>query len=109
MIEGRQNSILFLIMTLVLAVGSNLAQYFYGGHMFGGLSGVVYGLLGYIWIQGKLDTGSGLFVQPSTVVMMIIWFFFCFTPWAGAIANGAHAAGLLMGIAWGWLCSLRHR
>jgi GlpG protein len=109
MIEGRQNSVLFLVMTLVLAVGSNLAQYFYGGPMFGGLSGVVYGLLGYIWIRGKLDPGSGLFVQPSTVVMMIIWFFFCFTPWAGAIANGAHTAGLLMGMAWGWLSSLRHR
>lgn len=109
MIEGRQNPWLFLALVIVLAAGSNYAQFLFSGPRFGGMSGVVYGLLGYIWIRGKLDPGSGLFVHPSTVSMMIIWFFFCFTPWAGAIANGAHAAGLVMGMAWGWFSSLKYR
>jgi GlpG protein len=110
MIEGRQNSLLFVALTLFLAVGSNLAQYYYGGPAFGGMSGVVYGLLGYVWIRSKLDPGSGLFVHPTTVTIMIIWFFICMTPWSGAaVANGAHAGGLLIGLAWGWLSSLKHR
>jgi len=80
-----------------------------GGPNFGGMSGVVYGLLGYIWIRGKLDPGSGLFLHRETVIMMIVWFFLCFTGWVGDIANGAHAGGLLIGMACGWLSSLKHR
>jgi membrane associated rhomboid family serine protease len=41
--------------------------------------------------------------------MMIIWFFVCFTPIMPHVANAAHAVGLVMGIAWGYLSSLRHR
>jgi membrane associated rhomboid family serine protease len=109
MIEGRQKSWLLAIMVLAMAVVSNLAQFFAGGPLFGGMSGVVYGLFGYIWIRGKFDPGSGLYLHPTTVTMMIIWFFACFTGLVGDIANAAHAAGLVMGIMWGWLSSLRHR
>jgi GlpG protein len=73
------------------------------------MSGVIYGLLGYVWLRGKFDPASGLFLHPSTVTMMIIWFFACFTRWLGPIGNWAHAAGLVMGMAWGYLSSLRHR
>jgi len=132
MIEGRQNSVIFVVLVLVIAAGSNLAQYYFGGYLeghteqayghvyhyggpnFGGMSGVVYGLMGYIWIRGKRDRASGLYLHPSTVTMMIIWFIFCFTPlstWAlgSHVANGAHAGGLLIGMAWGWLSSLKYR
>ena len=130
MIEGRQNTLYLLALVLVIAIGSNLTQFYLGGYLsghpihhlghvvgyggpnFGGMSGVVYGLMGYIWIRGKRDPGSGLFLHPSTVSMMIIWFFFCMTPWAAAaigssVANGAHAGGLIIGMLWGWLASLR--
>jgi GlpG protein len=116
MIEGRQSSWLLAIMVLAIAVVSNLAQFYYGGphfHQggpdFGGMSGVVYGLLGYIWIRGKFDPGSGLYLHSYTVAMMIIWFVACFTPLIPHVANGTHAAGLAMGMAWGYLSSLRYR
>jgi GlpG protein len=116
MIENRQGSWLLALLVLVIAVGSNLAQFYYGGPglraggpEFGGMSGVVYGLLGYIWIRGKFDPGSGLFLHSYTVTMMIIWFFACFTPLIPHVANGTHAAGLVMGMAWGYLSSLRYR
>ena len=110
MIEGRQSSTYLLVLILVIAAGSNLAQ-FYFGHApnFGGMSGVVYGLLGYIWIRGKFDPASGLFLHPSTVTMMLIWLVACFSGILGPIANYAHLAGLLMGAAWGYLASLRYR
>jgi membrane associated rhomboid family serine protease len=41
--------------------------------------------------------------------MMIIWFFACFTPLIPHIANATHAAGLALGLAWGYLSSLRYR
>jgi GlpG protein len=109
MIEARQSSWLLAILVLVIAVCSNLAQFYYGGPAFGGMSGVVYGLFGYIWMRGKFDPGSGLYLHPTTVTMMIIWFVACFTPIIPHIANATHAAGLALGLAWGYLSSLRHR
>ena len=109
MIEARQSSWLLVVMVLVIAVGSNLAQFWLSGPIFGGLSGVVYGLLGYIWMRGKFDPGSGLFLHPTTVTMMIIWFVLCFTPIVPHVANGTHAVGLAIGVAWGYLSSLRYR
>ena len=109
MIEGRQSWWLLAILVVVIAACSNLAQFYYGGPMFGGMSGVVYGLLGYVWMRGKFDPGSGLYLHPSTVTMMIIWFFACFTPIIPNVANATHTVGLVMGMAWGYLASLRYR
>jgi GlpG protein len=107
MIEGRQGSLQLAVLVLVLAGCSDFGQYYVSGPIFGGMSGVVYGLLGYIWIRGKFDPGSGLFLHPSTVNMMLIWFVLCFTGFLGPVANTAHAVGLVLGIAWGYLASLR--
>jgi GlpG protein len=116
MIEGRQSTWQLALLVLVIAPCSNLAQFYlggphlhYGGPVFGGMSGVVYGLLGYIWMRGKFDPGSGLFLHSYTVTMMIIWFVACFTPLVPHVANGTHAAGLVIGLAWGYLSSLRYR
>ncbi len=109
MIEGRQSVRVLAILVLAIAVCSNLGQFWFAGPVFGGMSGVVYGLLGYVWMRGKFDPASGLYVQPLTVTMMLIWFFACFTPIVPQVANGTHAIGLVMGIAWGYLSSLRYR
>jgi GlpG protein len=103
MIEARRSSWKLLILTLVLAGTSNVAQYLQSGPSFGGLSGVVYGLLGYIWMQGKFNPASGLALHPQTVTMMIVWFFLCLTGVIGHVANTAHAVGLAVGIVWGYL------
>jgi GlpG protein len=109
MIEARQGPLLLGILVLVIGICSNVGQYYMSGPIFGGMSGVIYGLLGYVWIRGKFDPGSGLFLHPTTVTMMLIWFVLCYTPLLGHIANTAHAVGLVMGVAWGYLSSLAHR
>jgi GlpG protein len=109
MIEDRQNTWLLGWLVLVIGICSNVAQFYYGGPDFGGMSGVVYGLLGYIWIRGKFDPGSGLYLHSYTVTMMILWFAACFTPLIPHVANAAHAAGLVIGMVWGYLSSLRYR
>jgi GlpG protein len=108
MIEGRQSTLQLLLLVLVIAVCSNLAQFYLAGPGFGGMSGVVYGLFGYICIRGKFDPGSGLLLHPTNVTLMIIWFFLCLIHVIPHVANGAHGAGLVVGMAWGYLSSLRY-
>ena len=103
MIEKRQNTWILALLVLVIAAASNLGQYAVSGPRFGGMSGVVYGLLGYIWIRGKFDPFSGLFLHRQTVVMMIVWFFVCLSGLIGNIANTAHGVGLVIGIVWGFI------
>ncbi len=108
MIEDRQSKALMGRLVLFLAIGSNLVQWtITGSARFGGMSGVVYGLIGYMWMRGKFDPSCGLRLDQQTVVMSVIWFVVCFTGWVGPIANGAHAGGLVMGMIWGWLASRR--
>ncbi len=101
-VERRHNSIYLAIMFFVIAVTSNTAQYFVGGPYFGGMSGVVYGMLGYLWFRGKFDPNFGLELNPFVIQMMMFWFILCFTGVFGNIANGAHAVGLGVGAAWGY-------
>ncbi|MHC4521265.1 MAG: rhomboid family intramembrane serine protease [Planctomycetota bacterium] len=102
MIEARKSPWLLLTLVLVIAAVSNVAQYMVDGPSFGGMSGVVYGLLGYVWIQGKFNPASGLSLHTQTVTMMIVWFFLCLSGFMGQIANTAHAVGAVVGIAWGY-------
>ncbi|MFC1498211.1 rhomboid family intramembrane serine protease [Verrucomicrobiota bacterium] len=101
-IAKKHGALFLLIMVLVLGISSNLGQLFVKGPGFGGMSGVVYGLLGYIWIRSKVDPFSGFFISRHVVIMMIAWFFLCLTGKVGNIANMAHAVGLGGGMLWGY-------
>ena len=109
MVEARQSSGMLVLLVAAFAAISNFAQFLLHGGGFGGMSGVNYALIGYIWIRGKFDPGSGLYLHPSTVVYMIVWFFVCLIGFMGPVANTAHAAGMIAGMAWGYLSSLRYR
>jgi GlpG protein len=107
MIESRFGPRYLISFIVAVALFSNVAQYVVKGPIFGGMSGVVYGLFGFIWIRGRTDPNSGLFLHPTTVTMMIIWFFLCFTGLVGNIANIVHTTGLGIGMFWGWLSGSR--
>jgi GlpG protein len=103
MIEDRQSALFLLGFIVVSAILSNLAQYFSFrvDVIFGGMSGVVYALAGYIWIRGKYNPGSGLYLDPQSVIILIVWLVVCFTGITGHVANAAHLAGLIVGMVWG--------
>jgi len=88
---------------MAIASSSNMAQYFVSGPSFGGMSGVVYGLFGYVWMQSKYNPASGFILDKQIVTMMIAWFFLCLSGFAGPIANTAHGVGLLAGMAIGYV------
>jgi len=105
MVEDRKGSLFLAIFILIVSGSSNWAQYLVSSPAFGGMSGVVYGLLGYMWMKGKYDPASRLALHKTTVVMMIGWYFLCLIGIIPNIANMAHTVGLVVGIAWGYLTS----
>jgi GlpG protein len=87
----------FLGLVLLISAPANAAQFLSHGPLFGGMSGVVYGLLAYIWVRSKLDPFCGLQLHPTMVTIMAIWFVLCLTGVMGPIANVVHAVGLGVG------------
>ncbi len=105
MIEARKGTWMLLLMVLVLAATSNVGEYLASGPRFGGMSGVVFGLLGYVWMQGRYNPTGGLAVHAQTVTMMIVWFFLGVSGVISHIANTAHAVGAIVGIVWGFVAA----
>ncbi len=102
-IERKRGHAFLVGFVLLAGVVSNVAQYtIVGSPFFGGMSGVVYGLLGYMWMSGRRNPESGLVLNQQTVVMMFAWFVLCWTGLLGPIANWGHTVGLVIGIAWGY-------
>jgi GlpG protein len=71
------------------------------------MSGVVYGLFGYVWMKARFQPELGLGIGPQTITILMIWFFLCMTPWfqsliGSGVANMAHASGLLAGMLIGY-------
>lgn len=100
-LERRSGSWLLLGLVLLTDVGSVLAQYMWSGPRFGGMSGVVYGIFGYVWIRGRTDEDFGIGIPGQTVTIMLIWLVGCMTGLLGPVANAAHVAGLVIGMACG--------
>jgi GlpG protein len=112
-IEKRKGSLFLVLFVLVTAILSNLAEYkITGNNEFGGMSGVNYGLFGYIWIKSIFDPGDGLYIDQINVVILMAWFFICFAIGDNAqigdnarigFANWAHTGGLVSGSAWAYI------
>ena len=108
-IEVRQGSGQLLGLTLLFSAVSNYAQYWYSGpSLFGGLSGVLYALLGHCWIYQMLAPNPIYRLPRGVLVMMLVWLLLCISGLIsllgfGAIANGAHVGGLIIGCATGLL------
>ena len=96
--------ILFVLLT---GAASNIAQFYVSGPAFGGMSGVVYALLGYVWMQSKFNPWSPFVLHKVTVQMMLIWLVLGFTGIIGGMANFAHLGGLAAGVAWGYIDARR--
>ena len=96
--------------TLLFGVAGVITELYWSQAPAVGLSGVVYGLLGYLYFRGKYDPGFPSRLSHQTMLWMMAWFVLCFVP-GFRVANGAHTAGLVLGSLWGYLASgdLRRR
>ena len=112
-IEARQGALMLLGLSLLFSVVASLAQYLFGGvGIAGGLSGVLYGLLGHCWLFQKLAPSPAYRLPPGVVGLMLVWLLLCLSGVFAAlvsIANAAHVAGLLAGCVSGILGGLLAR
>tara|TARA_B100000787_G_scaffold4980_1_gene3742 strand:- start:481 stop:1086 length:606 start_codon:yes stop_codon:yes gene_type:complete len=103
-LDGRG---IFLFIFIVCSVASNVGQFLWTQqYLFGGLSGGVYGLLGYCFII-ELDGNKGRYGFPEALYLfMFIWLAVGFTGILsffgfGNVANTAHLVGMIAGFVLG--------
>jgi GlpG protein len=103
-VELRQGPWQLLLIVVLIGVGSNIAQAaFAGPNIFGGMSGVDYGLLGYCWLWGWVRKDPVLHVPKAVMIAMVAIMLLSMTgitEFMGgpAVANAAHVGGLVMGL-----------
>lgn len=108
--ERIQGTPKFALFVLMLAVFPNLLQglspeWMRGSPNFVGISGVVYGLFGYIWIRSTLHPEMGIVIPMPMVVIFVGMIIFglavgiseAIPGWR--LADLCHLGGLLVGIA----------
>jgi GlpG protein len=111
-IENRRGSVMFAVLVVALAIASNVGQ---AAEMqlrehfgrFGGLSGVGYGLFGYMLVKVRFDNAERYLLSPGTTFLLLLWFTICiaaeFPPLDQMLgfsaANSAHAVGFFLGMA----------
>lgn len=97
--DGRSRLLVLFVVTSVL---SNGLQYIVSGPLFGGLSGVVYGILGYCWLSQRRVPRFQF--PPALITFAVAWMVIGFTPLPeilglGRMANEAHLGGFVAGLA----------
>jgi GlpG protein len=116
-IERQLGSIIWSVGVLIIAVMSNVLQYEISGYpLFGGLSGVVYGVIGFAWLLPLLNKRWPIIISKQLMIFFIVWLAVGYTPFPemlglGSIANTAHSIGLLTGLVLGvvyWIAT-KHR
>ena len=100
-IEASRGTLTLAFLVLVIGCTSNYAQYLGDGAGFGGMSGVVFGLFGYVLLMARFAPSAGMVMIPSNAVFVLVWFVVCLTGAVGPIANWAHGIGLVLGVAFG--------
>jgi GlpG protein len=104
--QGSRQYAVFLLWSALL---SNVAQLAFGlSPNFGGLSGVVYALMGFLWARGRFDRRSGITLPTNWVVFFVGWMALGFTGlmdgvFGGSFANYCHLGGFAAGVIYGYI------
>lgn len=114
LVESIKGTVRLAGLMLAIAVVSNIAQAvgpesLGGTPAFGGMSGVVYGLFGYVWVKSTFQQEPGFYMTQGTVIILIAWLFLCMTGAVGPVANIAHVVGLVVGMTVAYVPSFRRR
>ena len=109
-VEKRIGSGKLVVITAISALLRGFIQHQFSGPWFGGLSGVVYALMGYVWLRGERDPDSGIYLQRGLIIFSLVWLVAgWFDLFGMSIANGAHVTGLVVGLAMAFVDTLNAR
>ncbi|MCE2572390.1 rhomboid family intramembrane serine protease GlpG [Motilimonas eburnea] len=99
LIEKHKSSAKLLSLFLIASIIPNTIQFYLEGPNFGGLSGVVYALAGYVWLTGVRNPAGGLGLPNPLMIFMAAWLVLGFFDLVGpSVANMVHLFGLLIGL-----------
>ena len=108
-IERIDSKSVFVFLVLISSICSNFLQYYWtNSSYFGGLSGVIYGLLGYCMILEMESENDRYGLPPALYIFMIVWLLLGFFEVLdmfgfGKVANFAHLGGLVSGMMFGMI------
>ncbi|GEM_PF-525144 len=109
-VESHHGTVRFLLLVVFSAIAGNWAQFKVNGSpLFGGMSGVNYGLFGFVWMQSRYGSQRLYSLSPADVWMLMIWLVLCGIGLVGHVANATHALGLVAGLAAGLPAYFRFR
>ena len=109
-IERAQPWLLVAVVYAATALAGNVAQYYFSGsNAFGGLSGLIYGLVGYTWVLGVTVPSGQVKLRTSTFWVFVIALFGMALFASDSIASEAHAGGLIAGLIAGFFVALWQR
>lgn len=111
MLEERLSKVKLILLVILIGIVANLAQYLISGPFFLGFSGVVCGLVGFIFVRQKVAPWEGYPLTRSTFIFILVFvgamfaleifslFISLFSTKAlsAQIANTAHIVGGLTG------------
>jgi GlpG protein len=107
-IEHFRGTKLLAILVLAAAAIPNVAQAAFVGPNFFGISGVVCGLFGYVWISSQYDPSSQFDISRFTIAFFLVYLFYCLVS-GWNIANAAHFVGLGVGAVFAYVpIALKH-
>lgn len=104
-LEQRIGTWRFAGIVALVALVSNLSQFVVSGAGFGGMSGVIYGLFGYLWVRGRLDRSFIWMMAPMMSTLLLLYLGLGLLGLFGPTANTAHLSGLAVGMALGWVAA----
>ncbi|OTA15911.1 rhomboid family intramembrane serine protease GlpG [Xenorhabdus vietnamensis] len=109
-VEQKIGSSKLFEVTIVSVFFSSWAQSLFSGSNFGGLSGVVYALIGYVCLTGEMSPQRGISAPRGLIAVSIIWLLVAslnLNQFSSNIANAAHISGLIIGLLMGLWDNLR--
>ena len=104
-LESRRGTPFLLLFVLIVGPVSNLIQYWWPwseASVFGGMSGVLFGMIGYLWIKTQTDPTSNIYLPPNSFIYAMVFLGLGLMNAIPGLANGCHVGGLLAGIAMGF-------
>lgn len=99
-VEKHFSMAMLLTITVITAVLSNISQALLVNDNFAGLSGVNYGLAGFVWFYGRLAKSNTVNLANNIFGFLLVWMLLGFADILPiSMANWAHLFGLISGLA----------
>lgn len=100
-IETKIGSKKLFALVILISIPSNIAFYLVAGPSFGGMSGVIYGLIFFMWTANNYSPKLHFDIDDSHTKFFTVWYVLCLILSASRvfpIANTVHGVGALMGV-----------